>query len=324
MKKILILLAATMLVFACGGSDKKETVEQKAARYMKAYLEAEAAGDYEKAAEIKSEMKEWGSSLSEDELNKANAAADKAEEEWNAAKLEKITEEAARYVKAYLEAEFAGDYEKAAELMSEMKEWGSSLSEDELNKANAAADKAEEEWNAAKLEKITEKAAKFATQVCEAQAAGDEAKVMKIQDELQSWAEGLSYEELEKAEIAYMEAVEKWVDEHEEEFGGNDDYYGGESEYDEEDDWESETDCYIEECLDEDEYVDVEAIAKKAARYNERMLKALLNGDMDAVEEIQAEGDAWYNSLSDAEQEVVDEATEQWMEEHADELEELL
>ena len=67
-----------------------------------------------------------------------------------------------------------------------------------------------------------------------------------------------------------------------------------------------------------------ETVEQKAARYNERMLKALLNGDMDAVEEIQAEGDAWYNSLSDAEQEVVDEATEQWMEEHADELEELL
>ena len=164
----------------------------------------------------------------------------------------------------------------------------------------------EETVEATVKETVEETAVNYLKKLMKAQDADDFEVAQEIYAEMQEWYEGLSAADKKKAD----NAADKFVE--------------GEYAEDEEDDWGSETDCYEEVCAVEDEYVDVEAIAKKAAKYNERMLKALLKGDMDAVEKIQAEGDAWYDSLSDAEQEVADEATEQWMEEHADELEELL
>ena len=66
MKKILILLAATMLLFACGGnsgkkSEKKtveETVEETAVNYLKKLMKAQDAYDYQAAEKIFAEMQE--------------------------------------------------------------------------------------------------------------------------------------------------------------------------------------------------------------------------------------------------------------------------
>ena len=173
---------------------------------------------------------------------------------------------------------------------------------------------------------VEETAVNYLKKLMQAQEAYDFQAEEKIYAEMQEWYEGLSAADKKKADNAADKFVEgEYAEDEEDDWGSETDCYAGECAVEEGyDDWGSETDCYEEVCAVEDEYVDVEAIAKKAAKYNERMLKALLKGDMDAVEKIQAEGDAWYDSLSDAEQEVADEATEQWMEEHADELEELL
>ena len=89
MKKILILLAATMLLFACGGnsgkkSEKKtvketveETVEETAVNYLKKLMKAQDASDYQAAEKIFAEMQEWYEGLSAADQKKADNAADK-------------------------------------------------------------------------------------------------------------------------------------------------------------------------------------------------------------------------------------------------------
>lgn len=78
-----MILAAAMLVFACGGnSGKKETVEQKAARFATELCEAEAAGDYDEVQKIRKEMLKWAKGLSEEEVMEAEAAYMDAVDEW--------------------------------------------------------------------------------------------------------------------------------------------------------------------------------------------------------------------------------------------------
>ena len=90
MKKILILLAATMLVFACGGNSgkksekqtveettEKQTVEETAVNYLKKLMKAQDADDFEVAQEIYAEMQEWYEGLSAADQKKADNAADK-------------------------------------------------------------------------------------------------------------------------------------------------------------------------------------------------------------------------------------------------------
>ena len=157
MKKILILLAAAMLVVACGGNDKKDSVEQKAAKYMKEYLEADAAGDDDKVDELRNEIQKWGETLSEDEQQRAEKAFEEAEKEWK---------------------------------------------------------EAQKEAAAAKKGNVEQQAAEFATKMCDAEMDGNYSKFQKIQEEMMEWISGLSAEESEKAEAAFMKAVEKWQEEH--------------------------------------------------------------------------------------------------------------
>lgn len=153
MKKILILLAAAMLVVACGGNDKKDSVEQKAAKYMKEYLEADAAGDDDKVDEIRTEIQKWGETLSESEQERAEKAFEEAEKEWKeaqkeaaAAKKGDVEKQAAEFATKLCEAEMDGDYSKFQKLQEEMMEWVSGLSKEESVKAEAAFMKAIEKW----------------------------------------------------------------------------------------------------------------------------------------------------------------------------------
>ena len=84
MKKILVLLAAAMLVFACGGSsDKKgQTVEEKAAEYFNKMMKAREADDWDKMEAIGTESTEWYLSLSEDDRMKADKAYDEARNKY--------------------------------------------------------------------------------------------------------------------------------------------------------------------------------------------------------------------------------------------------
>ena len=153
MKKILILLAAAMLVVACGGNDKKDSVEQKAAKYMKEYLEADAAGDDDKVDQIREEIQKWGETLSESEQERAEKAFEEAEKEWKeaqkeaaAAKKGDVEKQAAEFATKLCDAEMDGDYSKFQKLQEEMMEWISGLSEEESIKAEAAFMKAVEKW----------------------------------------------------------------------------------------------------------------------------------------------------------------------------------
>ena len=160
MKKILILLAAAMLVVACGGNDKKDSVEQKAAKYMKEYLEADAAGDDDKVDQIREEIQKWNETLSESERERAEKAFEEAEKafeeaqkEWKeaqkeaaAAKKGDVEKQAAEFATKLCDAEMDGDYSKFQKLQEEMMEWISGLSEEESIKAEAAFMKAVEKW----------------------------------------------------------------------------------------------------------------------------------------------------------------------------------
>ena len=64
-----------------------------------------------------------------------------------------------------------------------------------------------------KVQSVEEKAAEFATRICEAQLAGDQDESLKIQDEMASWMLTLSETELANAEKVYFDTVDKWVSE---------------------------------------------------------------------------------------------------------------
>ena len=80
MKKILVLLAAAMLIVACGGSGKKaQTVEEKAADYTMKMLNAQTEAE---AEAIEEEAMAWFETLSEEDQIKAFKAIEKARDEF--------------------------------------------------------------------------------------------------------------------------------------------------------------------------------------------------------------------------------------------------
>ena len=84
MKKILVLLAAAMLVFACGGSsDKKgKTVEEKAAEFATRICEAQLAGDQDESLKIQDEMASWMLTLSETDIENAEKVYFDTVDKW--------------------------------------------------------------------------------------------------------------------------------------------------------------------------------------------------------------------------------------------------
>lgn len=75
MKKLFMILAASMLLFACGGNNKK--AEDPYTKHLDQALKALRAGDVEKADQIGEEYEEWVMSLDEAEMQKAFEAAEK-------------------------------------------------------------------------------------------------------------------------------------------------------------------------------------------------------------------------------------------------------
>ncbi len=72
MKKIFVIaLAALSISFV---SCTKKTVEEQAKEYAEQIMEAEKAGDKEKAAKISDEMEKWAETLSEEDQQKAGMA----------------------------------------------------------------------------------------------------------------------------------------------------------------------------------------------------------------------------------------------------------
>lgn len=95
MKKIIIAAIAFSMLVACGGNgngnEKKVTVEDQAIEYSEKLLKAMEAGDFDKIEKLEAEMEKWYESLSEEDQEKADDAAD----EWgmeNMTRIERATE----------------------------------------------------------------------------------------------------------------------------------------------------------------------------------------------------------------------------------------
>jgi hypothetical protein len=102
MKKLFMILAASAVLFACGGNGnnnsnkaekgententgktkkaekaKKQTVEGKAVSYAKQIMKAIEAGDMDKAEKIMADMEAWGETLTPAEQRRAEEAQEK-------------------------------------------------------------------------------------------------------------------------------------------------------------------------------------------------------------------------------------------------------
>ena len=77
MKKLFLILAASAVLFACGGNKKAQTVEEKAVEYTKKVMELEESGDYVKLMELAEEMQKWAEGLTPEEQERAEEAIKK-------------------------------------------------------------------------------------------------------------------------------------------------------------------------------------------------------------------------------------------------------
>ena len=98
MKKLFMILAASAVLFACGGNGngnnnsnnaekgadtektqkaKKQTVEEKAVSYAEQFMKAMNAGDMAKAEKIMAEMEAWGETLTPAEQRRAEEAQER-------------------------------------------------------------------------------------------------------------------------------------------------------------------------------------------------------------------------------------------------------
>jgi len=78
MKKLFLILAATVVLFACSNGSKKKalTVEEQAVAYYEQMMNAD--GDWDKMDALMEEIEKWYDGLSEEDQEKANAAMEKA------------------------------------------------------------------------------------------------------------------------------------------------------------------------------------------------------------------------------------------------------
>ena len=167
--------------------------------------------------------------------------------------------------------------------------------------------------NQTEKQTVEQIAADYAKKIMDAQENDDFATLEKLANELEAWGNSLSEEDQMKAEAAMMKVLN----------GGDVDAKNCEPE-----DYccepvtdccEPETDCCEpEQCGDCT--CDVEAIASKVRMLNDKMMNAIMNNDLEAVEKITAEGEAWFESLSEEELAVAEAAQAQWEEENAEKL----
>lgn len=61
-------------------------------------------------------------------------------------------------------------------------------------------------------------------------------------------------------------------------------------------------------------------VEDKAVEYNEKLLKAMENGDEIQMEKLQEEVKKWYESLSEKDQEKADKAGEEWVDKNFERL----
>lgn len=66
--------------------------------------------------------------------------------------------------------------------------------------------------NSEKKQTVEQKAVSYMEQLLKAEQAGDEAKIEKLESELEAWAEGLSDEDEAKAQAAVQEWMVKNMD----------------------------------------------------------------------------------------------------------------
>lgn len=167
--------------------------------------------------------------------------------------------------------------------------------------------------NQTEKQTVEQIAADYAKKIMDAQENDDFATLEKLANELEAWGNSLSEEDQMKAEAAMMKVLN----------GGDVDAKNCEPEdcccEPETDCCEPETDCCApEQCGDCT--CDVEAIASKVRMLNDKMMNAIMNNDFEAVEKITAEGEAWFESLSEEELAVAEAAQAQWEEENAEKL----
>ena len=165
--------------------------------------------------------------------------------------------------------------------------------------------------NQTEKQTVEQIAADYAKKIMDAQENDDFATLEKLANELEAWGNSLSEEDQMKADAAMMKVLS----------GGDVDAKNCEPE---DCCCEPETDCCETDCCEpscgDDCTCDVEAIASKVRMLNDKMLNAIMNDDFEAVEKITAEGEAWFESLSEEELAVAEAAQAQWEEENAEKL----